>query len=66
MPEHDDDLSVLESCLNELRLALSSRRLSKLILMFRDGVYADVRRSQAVRIWRRGNPMIDGEAGESA
>ncbi len=66
VPEHDDDLSVLESCLYELRLALSGRRLSKLILMFRDGVYADVRRSQAVRIWRRGNPMIDGEAGESA
>ncbi len=66
VPELDDDANVLESCLYELRLALSSRRLSKLILMFRDGVYADVRRSQGVRIWRRGNPMIDGEAGASA
>ena len=65
-PASDDDATVLESCLYELRLALNSRRLSKLILIFRDGVYADVRRSQAVRIWRRGNPMIDGEAGRSA
>lgn len=66
VPELDEDESVLDSCLNELRLALNSRRLSKLILMFRDGVYADVRRSQRVRIWRRGNAMIDGEAGASA
>ncbi len=66
IPELDEDESVLESCLYELRLALNSRRLSKLILMFRDGVYADVRRSQRVRIWRRGNTMIDGEADASA
>ena len=66
VPELDDDASALESCLYELRLALSSRRLSKLILMFRDGLYADVRRSQAVRIWRRGNPMIDGEVDRPA
>jgi hypothetical protein len=34
--------------------------------MFGDGVYADVRRSQRVRIWRRGNAMIDGEADAGA
>jgi hypothetical protein len=59
-PNYEDDDDVLESCLYELRLALSSRRLSKLILIFRDGVYADVRRSQSVRIWRRANPLLDG------
>ena len=64
-PELDDDVGLLETCLHQLRLALSSRRLDKLILLFRDGVCADVRRSQAVRIWRRGNPMIDGPGGES-
>ncbi len=63
-PELDDDVDLLESCLYELRKALSSRRLDKLILLFRDGVCADVRRSQAVRIWRRSNPMIDGPDGE--
>ena len=63
-PELDDDADLLESCLYELRLALKSRRLRKLILMFRDGVYADVRRSQAVRVWRRGHPLIDGTAGD--
>ncbi len=66
VPELDEDEDVLDSCLYELRRALSSRRLSKLILMFRDGVYADVRRSQAVRIWRRGNAMIDGKADAGA
>jgi len=61
-PDVDDDVTLLESCLYELRFALKSRRLNKLILIFRDGVYADVRRSQSVRIWRRGNPLIDGIA----
>ena len=60
-PEFDDDPDLLESCLYELRMALNARRVGKLLLMFRDGVYADVRRSQAVRIWRRGNPLIDGD-----
>jgi len=63
-PEFDDDVEILESCLKELRRALNSRRLSKLILLFRDGVCADVRRSQAVRIWRRGHPLIDSPGGE--
>ena len=63
-PEFDDDVEVLEACLGELRQALQSRRLNKLILLFRDGVYADVRRSQALRIWRRGHPFIDATGGE--
>lgn len=61
-PEYeDDDLELLETCLYELRLALQAGRLRRLVLMFRDGIYADVRRSQALRIWRRGNPLIDGD-----
>jgi hypothetical protein len=62
-PNYENDDDVLESCLNELRLALNSRRLSKLILIFRDGIFADVRRSQAVRIWRHVNALIDGSDG---
>lgn len=60
VPDYEDGPDYLESRLYELRMALSSRRLSRLILIFRDGVYADVRRSQAIRVWRRGNPLIDG------
>jgi hypothetical protein len=63
-PEYEDDADdneLLEICLYELRLALNARRLRRLVLVFRDGVYADVRRSQAVRIWRRGNALIDGD-----
>jgi len=63
-PEFDDDVEILESCLHELYRALNSRRISKLILLFRDGIYADVRRSQAVRIWRRSNALIDATGGE--
>ena len=63
-PEFDDDVELLESCLHELHQALNSRRLSKLMLLFRDGIYADVRRSQAIRIWRRGHPFIDAARGE--
>ncbi len=65
-PDVDDDATLLESCLYELRLALKSRRLNKLILIFGDGVYADVRRSQSIRIWRRGNPLIDGVTGAAS
>lgn len=64
VPETDDEAGVLEACLYELRMALSSRRLSRLILVFRDGIFADVRRSQAVRVWRRGSPLIDGAGGQ--
>ncbi len=62
-PEFDDDDDVLESCLHELRDALNSRRVSKLTLLFRDGVCARITRSQAMRLWRRRNPIIDGADG---
>jgi len=63
-PESDDDDDVLEACLHELRLALNARRVSKLTLLFRDGVCARVSRSQAMRLWRRRNPLIDGADGD--
>jgi hypothetical protein len=64
-PSSDADDELLESCLYELRIALQARKVSRLRLIFRDGVYADVRRSQSVRIWRRGNSLIDGVAERS-
>ncbi len=61
--DDDNDDDMLESCLHELRLALNARRVSKLTLLFRDGVCARVTRSQAMRLWRRRNPIIDGADG---
>lgn len=57
-PEFDDDIALLESSLSALRKALRSKRLSRLILLFRDGLRADVQRSQAVRIWRRNAALL--------
>lgn len=54
-----DDAASLQLCLHELRQALRSRRVSELLLFFRDGVRARVRRSDELRIWRRGNELLD-------
>ena len=58
-PEFDDRPELLENCLQELREALRSRRLSSLILLFRDGLRAQVRRSHALRVWRRGSRLLE-------
>ena len=65
VPASGDDDDLLASCLHELYAALNARRISKLTLLFRDGVCARIRRSQALRVWRRGNPLIDGTDGDS-
>ncbi|MCH9692899.1 MAG: hypothetical protein K0U72_00150 [Gammaproteobacteria bacterium] len=57
-PEFDNDPGLLERCLLELRAALRSKRLNRLILLFRDGVRADVVRSQALRVWRRDDALL--------
>ena len=54
-----DDPELLESCLLELREALNSGRLSRLTLMFRDGIEAVVERSHAWRVWRRDTGLLD-------
>ena len=59
IPEFESDQELLEQCLGELRDALRAGRLSRLILLFRDGLRADVRRSQALRIWRRSSSLLD-------
>ena len=58
-PEFDDRPELLESCLRELREALRSGRLSSLTLLFRDGLRAHVRRSHALRVWRRGSRLLE-------
>lgn len=58
-PEFVDCPDLLESCLSELREALRSGRLSSLTLLFRDGVRAHIRRSHALRVWRRNSHLLD-------
>ncbi len=48
----------LEACLHELRIALRSHRLSKLVLLFRDGLRAEVHRAHALRVWRRNSDLL--------
>ena len=58
IPEKDD-ADVLERCLHELRDLLRSQRVSRLTLMFRDGVIADIENSHRFRMWRRGSSLLD-------
>ena len=45
--------------LNSLRSALRSKRISGLTLLFRDGRRAHIRRSHALRFWRRRSQLLD-------
>jgi hypothetical protein len=58
-PETDLRHETMEDYLRELRELLRSNRVSRLILLFRDGLRADVRRSQTLKFWRRDNAMLD-------
>jgi len=49
----EDAPDVLESNLRELRELLRTGRVSRLMLMFRDGIEADVERGHKLRVWRR-------------
>ena len=57
-PENDYRAKTLESYLRELRQLLRSKRVSRLILLFRDGVRADVRRSDTLKFWRRDSELL--------
>ncbi|MEL7186771.1 MAG: hypothetical protein AAFN50_10140 [Pseudomonadota bacterium] len=57
-PEFADDTALLESLLNELREALRDKRLDSLVLLFRDGVRAEVHRSHGMRVWRRDSSVL--------
>ena len=57
-PEFDYNPEMLESCLHELHDALRSQRLSRVTLLFRDGVRADVERNHARRFWRRDSSLL--------
>jgi hypothetical protein len=58
-PEFDASPEHLHEYLVELRELLRSNRVSRLILLFRDGVRADVRRSDTLKFWRRDSELLD-------
>lgn len=58
-PREQDDPEFLSDCLHALRGALQQDRVSRLTLLFRDGRSADIRRSHALRFWRRDFELHD-------
>jgi len=58
LPDKDDP-EVLERCLQELRELLRAGRVSRLTLMFRDGIEAGVERAHKLRVWRRDTELLD-------
>ncbi len=55
----DSNSKLLEACLHEAREALRSGRLSRLTLIFRDGIRADVHRAHALRVWRQKSAILN-------
>jgi hypothetical protein len=58
-PETDLRQETLEAYLAELRQLLRSDRFGRLVLLFRDGLRAEVRRSQTLKFWRRDNELLN-------
>ncbi len=57
-PESDQRSETLQEYLVELRELLRSKRVRRLILLFRDGLRAEVRRSQTLKFWRRDDELL--------
>ena len=58
-PTNEYDPERLMAWLHELHNLLRSGRVSRLVLWFRDGLRADVRRSQTIKFWRRDSELLD-------
>lgn len=59
LPESDNNAEQLQTCLKELRAALKTGRLSRLTLMFRDGIRADIVSKHSLRFWHRRSPLLE-------
>lgn len=59
VPPVEDSPDLLPDSLRQLRAALRDRRVSHLTLLFRDGLRADIKRSHAIRFWRRDSSFLD-------
>ena len=58
-PEFDNHPDRLCDYLFELRGLLRSRRVGRLVLLFRDGLRAEVQRSHTIKFWRRDSELLD-------
>lgn len=58
VPDQDNQ-QLLENCLRDLRELLDAGRVSRLTLMFRDGVEAEVIPGHRRRFWRRNSAVLD-------
>jgi hypothetical protein len=58
VPEESDDPAILERCLGDLRDLLRAGRLSRLTMMFRDGIEANVEPGHRWRFWRRHSDLL--------
>lgn len=58
-PEDDQRSGTLAVYLEELRGLLRTGRVSRLVLLFRDGLRAEVRRSDVLKFWQRDNGLLD-------
>ena len=54
-----DDPDYLLDCLDKLRVALRANRFSRLTILFRDGLRADMERPRFWRFWRRDSKLLD-------
>ena len=57
-PEADQRSTTLQAYLEELRDLLRTGRVSHLVLLFRDGLRAEVRRSHNLKFWRRDSELL--------
>lgn len=57
-PQGRHDTASIEGWLRELQGAVQDGRIGHLIVLFRDGLRADIRRSQRLRFWRRDSELL--------
>ncbi len=57
-PADDASGEILRGYLEELHALLKAERLARLVLLFRDGVRADVRPRHRLRFWRRDDALL--------
>lgn len=58
-PGSHDEPDYLLDCLEKLRAALRAKRFSRLTMLFRDGLRADIERSHLRKFWRRDSKLLD-------
>ena len=58
-PESDQRHETLQAYLEELRDLLRTKQVSRLVLLFRDGLRAEIRSARTLKFWRRDSELLD-------